>query len=70
LDVSARVVETVNQGRIHIVEPDLDRLVRAAVKTGRLRATLSPEPADAFLVAVLNEHGLGDLAGGSRCGRT
>ncbi len=52
VDVSPQVVDTVNQGRIHIVEPELDSLVHTAVREGWLRATLAPEPADAFLVAV------------------
>lgn len=51
-DVSPKVVDTINRGDIHIVEPDLDMIVRAAVKEGYLRATLTPEPADAFLIAV------------------
>lgn len=52
VDVSPRVVDTVNQGLVHIVEPELDMLVHAAVKEGYLRATRVPEPADAFLVGV------------------
>ncbi|WP_417513670.1 UDP-N-acetyl-D-mannosamine dehydrogenase [Marinobacter sp.] len=52
IDVSQHVVDTINRGEIHIVEPDLDMVVHAAVKEGYLRATLVPEPADAFLVAV------------------
>lgn len=52
VDVSTQAVETINQGRIHIVEPELDILVHAAVIEGYLRATTSPEPADAFLIAV------------------
>jgi UDP-N-acetyl-D-mannosaminuronic acid dehydrogenase len=52
VDVSEHAVITINQGRIHIVEPELDMLVRAAVTDGYLRATLKPEPADAFLIAV------------------
>ena len=52
VDVNRHVVETINRGEIHIVEPDLDIAVHAAVKEGYLRATTSPEPADAFLVAV------------------
>jgi len=52
VDVQPQVVETINQGRIHIVEPELDMLVRAAVSEGYLRATTMPEPADAFLIAV------------------
>ncbi|MBK1885439.1 UDP-N-acetyl-D-mannosamine dehydrogenase [Marinobacter sp. DY40_1A1] len=52
LDVSPKVVDTINRGDIHIVEPDLDMIVHAAVKEGYLRATLTPEAADAFLIAV------------------
>ena len=52
VDVSARAVETVNRGQIHIVEPDLDMIVHAAVIEGYLRATTRPEPAEAFLIAV------------------
>lgn len=52
VDVSQNVVNTVNQGGIHIVEPDLDIVVRAAVTEGYLRATNQPEAADAFLIAV------------------
>lgn len=52
VDVSEFAVNTINSGRIHIVEPELDILVHAAVTEGYLRATLKPEPADAFLIAV------------------
>jgi len=52
VDVSAHAVETINSGRVHIVEPDLDMLVHAATLEGRLRATMVAEPADAFLIAV------------------
>ena len=52
VDVNQHAVDTINQGRIHIVEPDLDMLVHAAVSQGFLRATNTPEPADAFLIAV------------------
>ena len=52
LDVSPKVVDTLSRGDIHIVEPDLDMIVHAAVKEGYLRAALNPEPADAFLIAV------------------
>lgn len=52
VDVSARVVETINQGRIHIVEPDLDILVKSAVQSGNLVAALEPEEADVFIIAV------------------
>jgi len=52
VDVNEKAVSTINQGQIHIVEPDLDIVVHAAVKEGYLRATTKPEPADAFLIAV------------------
>lgn len=52
VDVSEHAINTINQGKIHIVEPDLDMLVQAAVTTGKLKASLKPEPADAFLIAV------------------
>ena len=52
VDVNQETVDTINRGQIHIVEPDLDMVVRAAVVGGYLRATSQPEPADAFLIAV------------------
>jgi len=52
VDVNPHAVETINRGEIHIIEPDLDMVVHAAVSEGWLRATLVPEPADAFLIAV------------------
>lgn len=52
VDVSEHAVNTINQGKIHIVEPDLDMLVQAAVTTGKLTASLTPEPAEAFMIAV------------------
>jgi UDP-N-acetyl-D-mannosaminuronic acid dehydrogenase len=52
VDVNEHAVATINRGEIHIVEPDLDMLVHAAVTEGYLRAVNSPEPADAFLIAV------------------
>ncbi len=52
VDVNAAAVDTINRGEIHIVEPDLDLVVHAAVSEGYLRATTKPEPAEAFLIAV------------------
>ena len=52
VDVNQKAVDTINSGRIHIVEPDLDIVVHAAVTEGYLRATTRPEPAEAFLIAV------------------
>lgn len=52
VDVNQQAVDTINLGKIHIVEPDLDMVVHAAVTEGYLRAVTKPEPADAFLIAV------------------
>lgn len=48
VDVNQHAVDTINRGEIHIVEPDLDMVVHAAVAEGYLRAVIQPEPADAF----------------------
>lgn len=52
VDVSREAVETINHGNIHIVEPDLDILVKSAVNSGNLKASLTPETADVFILAV------------------
>ncbi|WP_127021647.1 UDP-N-acetyl-D-mannosamine dehydrogenase [Rheinheimera mangrovi] len=52
VDVNQKAVDTINAGKIHIVEPELDVAVHAAVKAGYLTATTIPQKADAFIVAV------------------
>ena len=52
LDINQSVVDTVNEGRVHIEEVDLHGLVQGVVDRGRLRASVTPEPADAFVIAV------------------
>jgi UDP-N-acetyl-D-mannosaminuronic acid dehydrogenase len=52
VDVVERVVATINDGRIHIEEPDLDILVKAAVQSGNLRAAVAPAVADVYIIAV------------------
>jgi UDP-N-acetyl-D-mannosaminuronic acid dehydrogenase len=52
VDVNQHAVNTINEGNIHIIEPDLDMLVHAAVSDGYLRAVIAPVVADAFLIAV------------------
>lgn len=49
VDINEKVVESVNQGKIHIVEPGLEELCREAVNSGKLRASLTPEVSDAYL---------------------
>ncbi|MBD8700971.1 UDP-N-acetyl-D-mannosamine dehydrogenase [Sphingomonas sp. CFBP 13714] len=52
VDVTERVVETINSGRVHIEEVDLDGLVSGVVARGTLRAAVTVEPADVFVIAV------------------
>ncbi|NVK44062.1 MAG: UDP-N-acetyl-D-mannosamine dehydrogenase [Oceanospirillaceae bacterium] len=52
VDVKQEAVDTINRGEIHIVEPGLEEAVKNAVEKGKLRATTTPEDADAFLIAV------------------
>ena len=52
VDVSALVVDTINSGKVHIEEVDLDGLVQAVVSRGTLRASTVPEAADVFVIAV------------------
>lgn len=52
VDVSAKVISTINKGEIHIVEPDLDIAVRSVVTTGMLTASDKAEAADYFVIAV------------------
>ena len=52
VDVSQHVVDTLKQGKIHIVEPDLDVSVAAAIKSGGLQVSTKPMSADVFIIAV------------------
>jgi UDP-N-acetyl-D-mannosaminuronic acid dehydrogenase len=52
VDLNADAVHTINQGRIHIVEPDLDAFVRSAVASGRLKAFTTPQPGDVYMICV------------------
>ena len=63
VDINQDAVDTINRGEIHIVEPELDIAVHAAVKHGNLRAVARPEPADAFLIAVPTPFKKGEEAG-------
>ena len=52
VDINPEVVDIINSGKIHIVEPELDKVVKRVVEKGTLKATLQPDYADAFLIVV------------------
>ena len=52
VDVNPEVVETINNGDVHIIEPELDEAVSQAVSSGNLKADTQPIPADVYLIVV------------------
>ena len=52
VDISQNVVDTINAGKIHIIEPDLDKAVASAVASGFLKAATTPVAADTYLIVV------------------
>ena len=52
VDINQNVVDTINKGKIHIVEPDLDKIVSNAVSSGFFKASTKPCSADVYLIVV------------------
>ena len=52
VDINQSVVDTINQGKIHIVEPDLEEIVLKAVSKGFFKASTKPTSADFYLIVV------------------
>ncbi|OIQ27399.1 MAG: UDP-N-acetyl-D-mannosamine dehydrogenase [Bacteroidetes bacterium MedPE-SWsnd-G2] len=52
VDINPQVVDTINRGEIHIVEPELDVAVANAVKEGYLKAATQAVVANTYLIVV------------------
>jgi UDP-N-acetyl-D-mannosaminuronic acid dehydrogenase len=52
VDINQKVVDIINQGKIHIVEPDLDQIVSKVVSDGFFKASIKPTSADVYLIVV------------------
>ena len=52
VDINQSIVDTINQGKIHIVEPDLEEIVTQAVSKGFFKASTKPNSADVYLIVV------------------
>ena len=52
VDTNQNVVDTINKGQVHIVEPELDIAVEKAVKGGFLKASTRAVAANTYLLAV------------------
>jgi UDP-N-acetyl-D-mannosaminuronic acid dehydrogenase len=52
VDLNPEIVDTINQGRIHISEPDLEKYVKTSVESGKLKAFLAPQISDIYIICV------------------
>ena len=52
IDISNNIVDSVNKGKVHIVEPHLQELVKNAVSSKKLKASVTPEGANIHMIAV------------------
>jgi len=52
VDINQQVVDIINKGKIHIVEPDLDKIVSVAVSKGNLKASTKASSAEVYLIVV------------------
>jgi UDP-N-acetyl-D-mannosaminuronic acid dehydrogenase len=52
VDIKQEAVDAINSGKPHIIEPDLDVLLRKVLAAGKFKAATKPAPADAFIIAV------------------
>lgn len=52
VDINLDIVNELNKGNIHIEEPGLNELVMQVVQEKKFKASLVPEEADAFIIAV------------------
>jgi UDP-N-acetyl-D-mannosaminuronic acid dehydrogenase len=64
VDTNPAIIKSLNHGLVHIFEPGLETLVKAAIQSGNLVIKDQPQPADAFIIAVptpFKEEKLADL---------
>ena len=52
LDIDKSIVKTVNKGKVHIIEPGLEKVVEEAVSSGFLKASTKPQSAEIYVIAV------------------
>jgi len=62
VDTNPTVVESLNNGKVHLFEPGLRTLVQAAIRSGNLVVKDKPQAADAFIIAVPTPFKKGKLA--------
>ena len=58
VDINPQVVEMTNKGRLHIIEPGMEDMLREVVCNGHLHASVTPEESDAYFMVVPAPHNL------------
>jgi UDP-N-acetyl-D-mannosaminuronic acid dehydrogenase len=51
-DINPEIVDIINQGKVHIIEPDLNELVKKVVSEKKLQVFTTPQAADVYMVVV------------------
>jgi len=52
VDVNKKAVDLINNGQVHIYEPNLEEVVKKGVSQGLLKASVVPQKSDIFILAV------------------
>ncbi len=52
VDINPSVVEQTNQGRLHIIEPGMEEMLKEVIASGKLRAYTAPQESDAYFIVV------------------
>lgn len=52
VDINPKVIEMTNEGRLHIIEPGMEEMLREVIKSGALKASLTPEVSEAYFMVV------------------
>ena len=52
VDIDEEIINKLNSGKLHIEEPELEKIFSSAFKNNRLRVSLEPERSDVFIIAV------------------
>ena len=52
VDINPKVVETTNQGKLHIIEPGMEEMLQEVIASGKFKAYTTPQESDAYFIVV------------------
>ncbi|MBR5860221.1 MAG: UDP-N-acetyl-D-mannosamine dehydrogenase [Bacteroidaceae bacterium] len=52
VDINPKVVEVTNQGKLHIIEPGMEEMLKEVIATGKFKAYTTPQESDAYFMVV------------------